>query len=132
MTIEVDLTEVADLADVLAKAPDQAFKVSKKAIQAGGRQIKSRARAAAPRDSGVLAESIYTRSWSFKGDSHTDVFTVPDERGFNVGFYVEFGTSKMAPRPFLGPQLEPVAAVVRAAIEAGLNPLKPGVVDGPA
>lgn len=102
----VDVSELTQLARDLAKAGDQKHLEARQATQKVGRQVKSRARATVARDTGGTAtEGIRMKTWTQRDGSHTDVFTTRDERGFNVGFLLEYGTSKMPPQPFLAVQV---------------------------
>lgn len=125
--VDIDLSEVADLARILDEAPEQAARVAHEAGIAVGAVMQAGAKAAAPRDSGDLAtKGIRRRTWRTKQGSHTDVFTVPVESGGklrNVGFFVEYGTSKIPPNPFLSSQMTAGAPAFEAAIIAGLDPL---------
>ena len=125
--VDIDLSEVADLARILEEAPEQAANVAHQAGIAVGAVMQAGAKAAAPRDSGDLAsKGIRRRTWKSKEGSHTDVFTVPVESGGklrNVGFFVEYGTSVIPPNPFLSSQMVAGAPAFEAAIIAGLDPL---------
>ena len=122
--VDIDLSEVGDLARILEEAPGQAAKVAHEAGIAVGSAMQSAAKAAAPRDRPWLASrGIRRRSWRTKEGSHTDVFTVPDDRGINVGFFVEYGTAAVPPVPFLSSQMIAGAPAFEAAIIAGLDPL---------
>ena len=125
--VDIDLSEVADLARILEEAPEQAANVAHQAGIAVGAVMQAGAKAAAPRDSGDLAsKGIRRRTWKSKEGSHTDVFTVPVESGGklrNVGFFVEYGTSVIPPNPFLSSQMVSGAPAYEAAIVAGLDPL---------
>lgn len=122
--VDIDLSEVVDLARILEEAPEQAAKVAHEAGIAVGAVIQSAAKAAAPKDTGWLrSQGIRRRTWKSKGGSHTDVFTVPDEDGQNVGFHVEHGNSHTPPNPFLSSQMVTGAPAFEAAIVAGLDPL---------
>ena len=125
--VDIDLSEVADLARILEEAPEQAAKVAHEAGITVGTVMQAGAKAAAPRASGDLAtKGIRRRTWKSKDGSHTDVFTVPVESGGklrNVGFFVEYGTSVIPPNPFLSSQMVAGAPAFEAAIIAGLDPL---------
>lgn len=125
--VDIDLSEVVDLARILEHAPEQAARVAHEAGIAVGAVMQAGAKAAAPRDTGDLAtKGIRRRTWKSKEGSHTDVFTIPVQSGGelrNVGFFVEYGTSTTPPNPFLSSQMVAGAPAFEAAIIAGLDPL---------
>ena len=121
---EFDLSEVEHLADILAAAPVQADKVCAAAGVAIGAKVKAAAKAAAPKGRPWLSTSgIEDQSWVEKNASHTDVFTVEDEEGDNVGFQQEYGNSFMPPQPFLTPQMAWAGPAFHQMIVAGVEPL---------
>lgn len=129
MTFEVDMTEVAQLAKDLFDAPAKAVPVIRKVTQAEARKVKSRAQAAAPRDRPWLAQQgIKQKSFTNEDNIATNVFTVPDPEGRDVGFYVEYGTSKMPPQPFMEPALAPAETSYPDAVLAAVDPFMPGPV----
>jgi len=122
--VDIDLSDVADLARILDEAPEQAGRVAHQAGITVGAVMQRGAKAAAPKDRPWLStQGIRRRSWRTKAGSHTDVFTIPDERDINVGFLVEYGTSDIPPNPFLSSQMTSGAPAFEAAIIAGLDPL---------
>lgn len=121
---DLDVSELAGLADLLETAPEQAIRAAHAAGVAGVRKIQADAQQAAPQDRPWLAkQGIRRRSWLTKNASHCDVFTVADEKGRNVGFHVEYGNSSTAPNPFLSSQMVAAAPAYEAAVIAGLDPL---------
>lgn len=48
----------------------------------------------------------------------------------HYGSYVEYGTSRFAPRAYMGPAMDRVSGTYVAAIEALADPLRPGVISG--
>lgn len=122
--IDFDVSELHGLAAVLDAAPEQASKAAHQAGIAVATAVQKAAKAAAPRDRPWLAtDGIRRRSWRTKGSSHSDVFTVEDERGVNVGFEVEFGNSVTPPNPFLGNQMVWAGPAFEEAVIAGIEPL---------
>ena len=123
--IEMDMSEVAKLAPIFAAAPAQAIRASALAGSAVAREIKARAQAAAPRgETGWLAtDGIRMSSGRDTVSTHAEVFTVTNEHGRNEGFYVEYGTSHMAPQPFLVPQMAWAAPAFFATVTAAVDPL---------
>lgn len=99
-------SELDELAADLEKEPAEVRRAARDASIKVGREVKRRASADAPRDRPWLAtQGIRQKTWADGNGSHTDIFTVPDSRGRPVGFFVEYGTSKQAPQPFLTPQM---------------------------
>lgn len=135
--VELDVSELKGLADLLDTAPEQAIRAAHGAGIVVGARIHQAAKAAAPEDTGLLrSKGIRRRSWRTKDACHTDIFTVPithpvgeggEAKPYNVGFYVEYGTSKMPPRPFLSSQMATGGPAYEAAVIDALDPLvKPG------
>lgn len=121
----LDTSEMSKLAQDLAKASEPKQKEARAAVQKIGRQVKSRAQAAAPRDRPWLATTgIHVKTWSTPQGVHVDIFTGMDERGVNVGFLAEYGTSDMPPQPFLTPQTGWAAGEVEAALAKIVDPFE--------
>jgi len=107
---EVDVkVDMGDLLKKLRKLPE---KVQKKvlvgAVRAGAKPIIDEARRIVPKRTGNLAKSIGVNKRRSKG---TIVhFSVSPRKGGKYdgyyGHFVEFGTKKMAPRPFMRPAFE--------------------------
>jgi len=76
------------------------------AAQAGAEIVRHAAAANAPRDTGELAENMTTRVSTSLSDSREGSVDVGPDRDEWYGFFVEFGTAFMMPRPFLRPALE--------------------------
>jgi len=122
--VDIDLSEVADLARILEEAPEQAAKVAHEAGITVGTAMQAGAKAAANEDTGWLrSKGIRRRTWKSKEGSHTDVFTIPNDEGVNVGFHHEYGNSTTPPTGFLSSQMVAGAPAYEAAIVAGLDPL---------
>jgi HK97 gp10 family phage protein len=126
VSFDVDVSELTRLAKDLADAPDQKQREARAATQRIAQQVQSRARAAVPRDTGGTARGIRRRTWANRNDVHVDVYTTRDERGYNVGFYLEYGTSKMPPRPFLAIQAAWAASALVEALAAVVDPFDEG------
>lgn len=110
---------------------DMALKASRQAVAAGASVVRKAARQAAPKDTGNLEKAIVMKRKRYT--KLTEEFNVAvrvgkkqDIKNAKAGkgalgkdaFYarfLEFGTVKMSPRPFLGPALE---ANVNQATEA--------------
>jgi hypothetical protein len=125
VSIEVDLSEVAAVVELLKNAPEQAAAAAHGAGADVGEKIKRGAMASAPADRPWLGRAGYRKkSWRDRRGSHTDVFSVADDRGRNVGFYVEHGTTDTPPVPVLGNQLAANASEFEAEIVRRVDPIK--------
>lgn len=118
-------TEVRDLARDLAAAAGAIGPVATSVQREYGQKIVARAKQLAPVRTGALQRSIRiaggSRESSRLGLSEVviEADTTP-ETGRSYAGYVEFGTSRMAPRPFLRPALREYAKDYREAlVEAG-------------
>jgi len=108
--VQVDVSvDMGDLLKKLRKLPSKVRdKVVVGAVRASAKPIIKEARALAPKRTGNLAKSIGANKRRSKGTIvHFSVS--PRKGGKYDGWYahfVEFGTRKMAPRPFLRPAFE--------------------------
>lgn len=93
-----------------------------KIVVATAHLIEGNAKQIAPVDTGALRSSIGT---DITRNGQGDGFTTSAEIGAQVRYapYVELGTSRMAPRAFLGPSLDRYSAGFVAACEAAAVPL---------
>lgn len=127
--ITLDVSELDKLAKDLSKLDEPKRKEATAAAQRVGAQVASRAKAAAPRDRPWLAtRGIHRKTWKPRDGVHVDVFTGMDERGVNVGFYVEYGTSDTPPQPFLTPQTGWAAQELERELTEIVDPFKAGTV----
>jgi HK97 gp10 family phage protein len=124
VNVEVDVSELETLAKELAKAGDEKQREARAATQKIAQQVKDRAKGSVPRDSGETAKAIRRKTWVNKNEIHVDVYTHRNQRGFNVGFYLEYGTSRMPPRPFLAIQREWAAAALTEALSRIVDPFE--------
>lgn len=83
------------------------LKKSAAEVEAGGKSF-------APVDTGALRNSIGT---DFIGDGRTGSMTAEIGPSVNYGHFVELGTSRMAPRAFMGPALDRAGPGFVAAME---------------
>lgn len=122
--ITIDLSDVEGIAELLRDAPKDALDAAHEAAKLVGRQVLTKAKAAAPRDRPWLATSgIRLKTWRDANGSHADIFTVPDDRNRPVGFFVEYGTTDTPPQPFLGPQMTWAPDEFASSIVDKLDPL---------
>jgi HK97 gp10 family phage protein len=97
----LELHGMQELLRQLERMGTEAEQVKKDALLAGAEIIQQAASERAPRDTGKLAENIVISE--IKEDGTVDIG--PDRDRF-YGLFLEFGTSKMAARPFLQPAFE--------------------------
>ncbi|QPA31625.1 HK97-gp10 family putative phage morphogenesis protein [Thermaerobacillus caldiproteolyticus] len=97
----LELHGMQELLRQLEQVGSEAERVKKDALLAGAEVVQQAASEKAPRDTGKLAENIVISD--IKEDGTVDIG--PDRDRF-YGLFLEFGTSKMAARPFLQPAFE--------------------------
>lgn len=96
MSATFDISEVRDLERDIAATADRVDREAPEVTSKVAREVFDKAKAAAPVETGELAGSIYMRS----EDGGKAVRIGSD---LKQGFFTEFGTSKMSPRPWLYP-----------------------------
>lgn len=143
--IEIKISGLKELKDALQKLPERVQKrVLRGATMAGAQVIKKAAKQRAPvgtvphKDAkgrtiapGNLRKSIIARAKKGASKTSVTVSVGPSSRGF-YGMFHEFGTSKMAARPFLRPAfddnkeraVEAIKERLSAGIEREANKLK--------
>lgn len=128
MNFDIDTSELSALArHLVAEAPRQAVRAAHAVTVAESMQVQSRAKAAAPRDRPWLSTQGIRRKSGMDGQgSWSIVYTTSDPRGRAVAFYVEYGTSRMPPQPFMTPAIEPSHASYPAAISKAVDPFGGG------
>jgi HK97 gp10 family phage protein len=99
--MSLQLHGMQELLRQLERMGTEAEQVKKDALLAGAEMVKKAASEKAPRDSGKLSENIVISD--IKEDGTVDIG--PDRDRF-YGLFLEFGTSKMAAKPFLQPAFE--------------------------
>jgi HK97 gp10 family phage protein len=104
----------------------RAARVENQALYAGAKIIQENASQRAPRSSEVkehLAENIVISEP--KQDENGKYVEVGPKAPFFYGKFLEYGTSKMTPRPFMGPaqaeSKKQVLETIRQTLKAGLN-----------
>lgn len=124
MNVTVDMSELSELAQILInEAPMQAIGAARKVTTAEARKVKARAQAAAPRDRPWLAGAIRQKTWTNPESVAASVFVEgADPEGRAVAFYVEYGTSKAAPQPFMGPAIASSHESYPPAVLAKIDP----------
>lgn len=114
MSIEVDVSELTDLARDLGAAGPKVKKASSASLTKIARQVRDDARAAAPVDTGALKDSI-------KILGGADWRIVRSDLRYSA--FVEFGTSDTPPQPYLWPQARRAQESLTEAIERDSDPL---------
>ena len=106
--IEIDMSEVADIAAELGAAGGKVEKAAGTVVQRTASGLEADARSSAPVRTGALRDSIHASGsgteWSVEASAPHALF-------------VEFGTYKDAPQPFLFPH----ADRAEAELEEGLT-----------
>lgn len=114
MSAGIDTSELDKLADDFAAAGPKVRRSSSAEMTKAAAQLRDDAKAAAPVDSGALRDSIHVRG----GQDYRDI--IADARH---AMFVEFGTSSMAPQPFLWPQVPAATQRLADGLEAIADPL---------
>lgn len=114
MGIDFDASEVRALGSRMQSAGGRIGAKASAALRATALAIQNDAKALAPvGDTGDLRDSITVR---VTGDGRTGTMAVEVGPTIEYGFYQEFGTSDMAPQPFLGPAFDANAPKYTAAL----------------
>lgn len=109
MTIDADFSEVRALAGELGAAGPKAVQRSESQVLAKfGQELRDLAVSSAPVDTGELQGSIYLRGGKGYRLVGSDV---------EHGFYQEFGTSVMAPQPWLWVHVERIHRAMDAEMD---------------
>lgn len=104
-----DTSELRELAFDLGKAGFKATATATRAVRKTAMDIEATAKTLAPVDTGNLQGSI-----------SSEIHALSAEIGptAEYGFYVEYGTSRMAPQPYMGPALDQHAEGFVRAMES--------------
>lgn len=102
---DVDASEVHDFAKELHLVPEMHRVAVGRAVKHHTDAVAQRARTNAPKDRPWLStpDGIQESFGFIGGNAVGSVWSGADPRGEFVGFRVEYGTSFMAPRPFMLP-----------------------------
>lgn len=99
--VTFDSHEVVELQHRLEASTAQVRAGAARVTRAAGARVERDAKIAAPVDTGYLRNSISAR---ITGNANTSTATV--SAGANYGAYVEFGTSRMSPQPYMIPAFD--------------------------
>lgn len=98
---EIDASELNKLSAALGNVSKEALPVARVAVQKTSADIKRSAQAMAPVDTGNLKNSV-----TYETTQSSDAVEGLIGPTANYGKFVEFGTSRMAPRAFMGPAFD--------------------------
>lgn len=115
---DFDFTELVQLDVSLGKAGSKAEALAKKVIKKTAFDVVAGAQALAPVDTGNLKSSI-------GADTDADGLGFGAGPTANYGYYVEYGTSRMGPQPYMRPAfdraIEPLPEVLAQIGEKSLE-----------
>lgn len=107
--VEFDASELRSLATDLGEGPRALGQLARTAVRKTAKDVQRSARQAAPVDTGNLKGSITTsdlRAMGTSGAIEAEVVATA-----NYSAFVEFGTSRMAAQPYMGPAVDKHAGV---------------------
>lgn len=107
------MDDLGRLARDMERAPDDLADRADKLVRASTLQTEAIAKVRVPVDTGFLRSSITSE---FDRDANSSRGEVGPEAHYSA--YVEFGTSRMAPQPYLNPAADIVEPQFYAAAEA--------------
>lgn len=111
----VDTSELRKLSADLATASGRVGREASAALGKAANAVRDSAKALAPARTGALRGSIEVMERS--GDGRFASMSATIGTSIRYGWFNEFGTSKMAPQPYLGPALAANADAYVSAIE---------------
>jgi HK97 gp10 family phage protein len=111
---ELDVSAVLRFGTDLERASGRVGREAASVVRKSGQQLKTQAQALAPVRTGALMASIEAAT---SGDGRGGAISVTVTPAIRYAVFVEGGTSKMAPEPFLQPALDAVTPDFIAAIE---------------
>lgn len=119
-SISIDMAELNRLSVDLAGATREVLPLARVVIQKSAADVKRDAQIFAPVDTGNLRSSIGYETRELVGSVEAEIGATAD-----YAAYVEFGTSRMAPRAFLGPSLDRNGPAFEKAMGAILDKVLP-------
>lgn len=114
-TVTINVGEASAYAAALAAGGERVGALVSTVTRKAGNDIERTAKILAPVDTGYLRNSIST---SVEGSGHAASITVEVGPTANYGAFVEDGTSRMAPQPYMGPATDRVVPLWQRALEA--------------
>lgn len=130
MAAQLSLEGLEEILTRVQQLGDQASRIENKALKAGGAVVQKRASELAPRSRKAkrhMADNIKISGVKTKeGIKYVEVGpTRGDHSEFFYAKFLEFGTSKMTARPFMGPAAKEsegeVLETMKAQLRAGLG-----------
>lgn len=116
MDIDSDFAELNRLSVDLDGATRDVLPRARVVVQASAASVKRDAQIFAPVDTGNLRSSIGYETWEQAGSVDAEIGPTAE-----YGAFVEFGTSQMAPRAYLGPALDRNGAAFERAMAQVLS-----------
>lgn len=113
MSVRIDTSDLDALAARLGASGLRIGAATAAALRKTAYGIERSAKANAPVDTGALRNSIST---SFAGDGRSGAMAAEIGPTVDYGIYVEFGTSRMAGQPFMGPAYDANVPQLEAAL----------------
>jgi len=111
--VHIDTTEVRKLAVDLHRAGARVGAKSAQVIRKTARDIEGDSKTLCPVDTGNLKNSI---SVDFEGDGRFGAMSAEIGPTADYGHYVEDGTSRMSPQPYMGPAFDRRAPIMQTAL----------------
>lgn len=118
MSVSIDTSELDALARSLGKAAGGIGARTAAVLRKTAYDIERSAKAQAPVDTGALRASIST---SFSGDGRHGTMAAEIGPTVEYGIYLELGTSRMPPQPYLAPAYEQHIGSLEAALGAAVE-----------
>lgn len=118
MTFKVELTGADNLDNLFKKLPQQIQqKAQADAYRAGAKIMRDRAAELVPKKTGKLAKSIDIFTETKGQDSGSVYVSLSYKKGGWIGKFLEFGTSKMAAKPFMRPAFDQTKDLMKQEIK---------------
>lgn len=115
--ISVDVSQLSRLSASLEQSSGMVGEIASIAVRKSGIDIERIAKQGAPVDTGFLRNSI---NGNVTGSALESAISVEVGPSANYGAYVEYGTSRMRPQPYMGPAFDKVVpGFVEALRQAG-------------
>jgi phage protein, HK97 gp10 family len=111
--------QIREVARTLDTSQEEVRRKARDVVRLSTFQVERRAKRRAPVDTGALRNSINS---SFSGDGLGTAFVGECGPEVHYGGFVELGTVKMAPKPYLGPAFDAVEPGFIEAMEQ-IDPL---------
>lgn len=111
--MDVDVTQVFDLAVDLSKVAADVPRRSSLVVRKSATDVEAHAKARTPVDTGYLKGSIGSNHGRDGNLTYSDIGPTA-----NYGSYVEFGTHRAGPQPYMMPAADAVTPSFVAGVEA--------------